>query len=132
MASEGADAVALPQAQRDVLLHALGLDQHEAPERGVSRDWTCAEAGDGAHEALARAGLLVACGAPSWMGGLVAYRVTARGQSVGLAIFRREEADKPRPSRSQQRYHAFLRSGARDCGLSFGAWLKGGYDRRSA
>ena len=53
-------------------------------------------------------------------GGSDVFRVTELGESVMRQSFKK----KPRLTRGQARYAEWLESGAGDCGVTFGEWLK--------
>ena len=112
----------LTKAQKEMLLHALGLDlaRAEAP----TRDYYLTRGDDLDACALVAAGLFVSCGARDWLCGDTTFRVTEAGKTEGRRIW---AEDRPKLTRGQRRYRDWLRA---DCGLRFGEWLKqtGGQD----
>ena len=110
----------IPDPLAEVLMHALGLDERR---RAPWRNYYVI----GAHRAD-RVAQLVALGfmEPTRRPGFLhaddrTFRVTTAGQVEALAA---NERLNPPPKRSAARYRAWLDSGAADCGITFGDFLK--------
>ena len=105
----------------EVLQHSLGVD-HYGVSRCGGRDWFAV--GPGSYDfstcmGLVCKGLMVDCGAVSWMAGEHVFRVTYAGRKFVRAFSERP----PKRTRSQRRYTRYLESAAEV--MSFGSYLKG-------
>lgn len=104
-----------------ILQHALGRDQYG---RGTDyRNHFCAGGPDlvTCREAVAQ-GLMREHPASEISGGDPVFTVTDAGKAYVTA----NSPAPPKLSRGKQRYQEWQASGAADCGLTFGEWLRSG------
>ena len=111
-----------------ILQHALGRDEHGLPRSASGSDYrnhyvtgeACASYE--ACEEAERRGLMQRHARSPLSGGDWVFTVTAAGR----AYVAEHSPKPPKVSRSQARYLRWLNSGAADCGVPFGEWLKAG------
>lgn len=107
--------------QLHILQHALGLPQNDKPPAYRNRYVVgpeCDSFGD--CRALVEAGLMIDHGSRRIFDGMHCFAVTDAGERIAREAW---EAAKPKLTRAQRRYRAWLDA---DCGLSFGQWLARG------
>ena len=114
----------------DVLFHAMGYGPHgQVRERGRNH-YVAGGDDEVACRALAERGLMRFFRQDALTGGDPAFIVTTQGQQVvddlAAEISDLVAANTPKMTRSQERYDRYLRQ---DPDLSFGEWLKRGFDR---
>ena len=111
----------LTKEQLAILQHSLGLDQYGRGPQYRNHFVTDPESDDGqVCESLVEAELMTRTDGSQLSGGMPIYRVTADG----IEEVYRQSPKPPKVSRSTARYSRWLESGADDCGISFGQWLK--------
>jgi hypothetical protein len=106
-----------------ILQHALGADQYgRRPRDSRNHFVTDPECDDGQFcESLVALGLMASHGPQGELtGGMTLYRVT----DDGINAMVKESPSPPKLTRSARRYQEWFDSGAADCGVSFGDYLK--------
>lgn len=109
--------------QLQILQHALGADQYGRRPYDSRNHFVTDTASTDGHdcESLVGLGLMVNNGSHRELtGGMTLYRVTDDGINAML----RESPAPPKLTRSQRRYQDWLNSGAADCGVTFGEFIK--------
>lgn len=111
----------LTPSQLQILQHSLGCDEY-----GRGTQYRNGFVADELHrdhpdlEVLRAAGLMSRAGPVDWMGGAFAYSVT----DAGKREMRNQSPVPPKVSRAQRRWQQYVNSGACECGIKFGDWLK--------
>jgi len=104
-------------AQLHILQHSLGLDKHGQGTSYRNRFVTDPTCPDGILcTRLVALGLMRDYGPQSLAGGMHCYAVSP----AGIDAVNFESPPPPKLTRSQRRYHAWLKA---DCGLTFFEWL---------
>lgn len=105
--------------QLHILQHALGLPHNDRPPAYRNR-YIVGPDCDGFSDCteLVAAGLMTDHGLQKIASGMHCFSTTAEGERVARQAW---NASKPKLTRSQQRYRAWL---AADGNLSFGEWLR--------
>lgn len=109
--------------QLQIMQHALGADQYcRRPRDSRNHFVTNPECDDGqVCESLVSLGLMLSHGQQGELtGGMTLYRVT----DYGINAMLKESPSPPKLTRSQRRYQDWLDSGASDCGVTFGEFIK--------
>jgi hypothetical protein len=118
----------LNKRQLEVLQHALGVDEYAQIPKGHSdyyRNHFCA---GGKDEAICRELVGIGYMETFERDFLPYYNCTVT--AIGKQAMREQSPKPPKLTRSQKRYRDWMDSGASDCGVSFGVWLKTGKQQK--